>query len=63
MEKLIITCEIEKFDSDEDILQFQIITIQKGVFSRIFKNWRKITYKPAIVTKMEVLKVNSPLIK
>ena len=55
-EKLIITCEIENFDADSDILQLQIITIKEGIFSRIFTGWRKITYKPAIITKMEVTK-------
>ena len=55
-EKLIITCEIDDFDSDSDILQLQIITINSGFLSRVFTGWRKITYKPAIITKMEVEK-------
>lgn len=55
-EKLVITCEIDCFDPDEDILQLQIITIKRGWFSRVFKNWRKISYKPAIVTEMKVEK-------
>ena len=29
---------------------------KEGIFSKIFKNWRKITYKPAIVTDMKVEK-------
>ena len=55
-EKLIITCEIDHFDADEDILSLQIMTIKNGIFSKVFKNWRKITYKPAVITKMEVEK-------
>jgi hypothetical protein len=59
-EKLIITCEIDNIDNfveDIDILQLQIITINKGFLSRIFKNWRKITYKPAIIKEMKTEKI------
>lgn len=55
-EKLTITCEVDDFQDNTHILSLQIIVIEKGLLSRVFKNWRKITYKPAVITNMQVTK-------
>ena len=55
-EKLIITCEIENLPENANILDFQITVMEKGFLSRIFKDWRKITYKRAMITNIEVKK-------
>jgi hypothetical protein len=55
-EKLIITCEIEDLPEDSNIMDFQIRIVENGWLTRIFKNWKKIRYERAIITKMEVEK-------
>jgi hypothetical protein len=56
MEKLIITCEIEDLPEDSNIMDFQIRIVENGWLTRIFKNWKKIRYERAVITKMEVEK-------
>lgn len=55
-EKLIITCEIDNLPENSNILDFQIVIIEDGWLSRVFKNWRKISYKKAIITDLKVEK-------
>ena len=44
-EKLIITVEIEDLPENANILDFQLTIIEDGFLSRIFKGWKKVTYK------------------
>lgn len=55
-EKLVITCEIENLPENSNILDFQLIIIEDGWLSRVFKNWKRISYRKAYITKMDVLK-------
>jgi len=55
-EKLIITCELEGLPEGANILDFQITIIEKGFLSRVFRDWRKVTYKKAIITDMKIEK-------
>lgn len=56
MEKLIITCEIDRLPDDANVVDFQIAIMQDGWLTRIFKDWKKITYKRATITDMKVEK-------
>lgn len=51
-EKLIITCEVEDFPEDGQFLDFRITVVRDGWFTRIFKDWKKIEFKRALVTKI-----------
>jgi hypothetical protein len=55
-EKLIITLEIEDLPKNAKIMDFQIITIDEHWLSRIFTNWKKVTFRKAMVTKIIVKK-------
>lgn len=55
MEKLIITCEVD-VPIGANMLDFQVIILEEGLLSRIFRDWRKVTYKRAIVTDLKVEK-------
>jgi len=55
-EKLIITCEIDNLPENSNILDFQIVIIENGWISRIFKDWRKISYRKATITNLKVEK-------
>ena len=55
-EKLIITCEIENLPENSSILDFQLVIIEEGWLSKIFKGWKKISYRKAIITKLDVKK-------
>lgn len=55
-EKLIITVEIEDLPENANILDFQLTIIEDGFLSRIFKGWKKVTYKRAIISKTDYIK-------
>lgn len=56
-EKLVITLEIEDLPRGAQILDFQITVIEDHWLSRVFKNWKKISYKRALVTDLQVKKI------
>jgi hypothetical protein len=56
-EKLVITLEVDKLPEDTHFIDFQMTVMEKGWLTRVFKDWRKITYKKAIVTNMVVEKI------
>lgn len=57
-DKLIITCEIDagKMPEGSQVLDFRITIVQDGLLTRVFKDWKKVTYIPAVITKMTVEK-------
>lgn len=55
-EKLIITCEIEDFPENMDFLEFRLMVVEDGFFTRVFRNWKRVTYRRAVVTNMQVEK-------
>jgi len=59
-EKLIITVEIEDLPENSNILDFQLTIIEDGFLSRIFKGWKKVTYKKAVISDMKVEKFSPP---
>lgn len=56
-EKIVITVEIEDLPAGSQILDFQITTIDKHWLSRLFKDWKKVTYRKATVTSLTVEKL------
>lgn len=56
IEKLIITCEVD-VPINANMLDFQIIILEEGFLSRIFKKWRKISYKRATITDLKLEKI------
>lgn len=58
-EKLIITAEIENLPENSNILDFQLVMIEEGWLTRVFNNWRKVTYRKAIITDLKVKKLNN----
>jgi hypothetical protein len=55
-ERLIITAEIEDIDFDTSVLDFQIRVLERGWLTRVFRNWRRVHYKPAVITDLKVRK-------
>lgn len=59
-EKLVITCEIENLPDNAKFLDFNLTIMEDGFLTHIFRNWKKITIVPAVVTKLEVEKQPHP---
>ena len=54
--KIIITAEIEDFPENGKFLDFSFVIMEDGWLTKIFKNWKKITIKRAMITNLEIKK-------
>lgn len=52
-EKLIITCELEDFPDNAHLLDFSVTVIEDSWISKIFTNWKKISFKKVTITSLE----------
>jgi len=56
MEKLIIKMETEVLPENSQFLDFHVRVSQDGWFTKIFKDWKKITMVRCEIKKLEVKK-------
>ncbi len=55
-EKMIITMEVENFPEGTSMLDFRLLVLEDGLISKVFKSWKKVSYKRVQIKNMEVVK-------
>ena len=57
MEKLIITMEVEDWEPNAHMVDFQVTIMEKGWMSRVFRNWRRVKYLRVPIKNLHVEKI------
>ena len=55
-EKMIIAMEVENFPEGTSMLDFRLLVLEDGLISKVFKSWKKVSYKRVQIKNMEVVK-------